>query len=94
VRVAYGVSRHTGGAVVRNRIRRRFRAVMTELALVPGLYMVRPRNGITEASFRTIRSDLVAVCMRLGALQSEGQLSVAHNTPSSPSSPGATGVFE
>jgi ribonuclease P protein component len=97
VRIAYGVSRHTGGAVVRNRIRRRFRAVMTELSLEPGLYMVRPRNGITEASFRAIRSDLLAVCTRLGALQSEGQLSVAQNTPSSSSSlssPGATGVFE
>jgi ribonuclease P protein component len=94
VRIAYGVSRHTGGAVVRNRIRRRFRAVMAELALEPGLYMVRPRNGITEASFRSIRSDLFAVCMRLGALQSEGQLSVAQNTPSSPGSSGSTGVFE
>ena len=90
VRVAYGVSRHTGNAVVRNRVRRRFRAIMMELTLTPGLYMVRPKNGITEASFQTIRSDLMAVCLRLGALQSEGELSVAQNT----SFPVSTGVFE
>jgi ribonuclease P protein component len=103
VRVAYSVSRHTGGAVVRNRVRRRFRAIMTELALEPGLYMVRPRNGITEASFLALRADLLAACARLGALQSEGQLSVAQNTPNARGAldslgphgaPAPTGVFE
>jgi ribonuclease P protein component len=90
VRVAYGVSSHTGNAVVRNGVRRRFRAVMMELPLAPGLYMVRPRRGILEASFQTIRSDLAAVCVRLGALQSEGELCVAQNS----ALPVSTGVFE
>jgi ribonuclease P protein component len=76
VRVAYGVSRHSGGAVVRNRVRRRFRAAMGEFALMPGLYMVRPRNGIHLAPFSAIRTDLFAACSRLQAVQSEGELNV------------------
>ena len=41
-RVAYAVSRRAGGAVVRNRVRRRLRAVMADLAptLRPGAYLV------------------------------------------------------
>ena len=40
--VAYAVSRKAGGAVVRNRVRRRLRAVMADLApaLRPGAYLV------------------------------------------------------
>ncbi len=63
---------------------------MMELPLAPGLYMVRPRNGITDVPFSAIRSDLIAVCSRLGALQSEGELSVAQN----PSFRVSAGVFE
>jgi ribonuclease P protein component len=76
IRVAYGVSRHTGGAVTRNRVRRRFRAVLGEFALVSGLYMVRPRTGIHDAPFSAIRTDLFAACSRLQAVQSEGELNV------------------
>jgi ribonuclease P protein component len=71
VRVAYGVSRHTGGAVVRNRVRRRFRAAIHGMALAPGLYMVRPRAGVVEASFERIRTDLQTVCVRLGVVEGE-----------------------
>lgn len=41
-RVAFAVGKHAGNAVVRNRIRRRVRAVLTDLApdLAPGAYLV------------------------------------------------------
>ncbi len=41
-RVAYAVGRRAGGAVVRNRIRRRLRAIIREVGaeLVPGAYLV------------------------------------------------------
>jgi ribonuclease P protein component len=44
VRVAYAIGRRTGGAVVRNRARRRLRAVMAELdaagRVPPGAYLI------------------------------------------------------
>lgn len=63
-RVAYAVGRRTGPAVVRNRLRRRLRAVMCELSdptrrspLPSGDYLVRPRPGAVEASFAELRRD-------------------------------------
>jgi ribonuclease P protein component len=50
VRVAYAVGRRIGGAVVRNRVRRRLRAVVTACAadgiLRPGAYLVVAAPGI------------------------------------------------
>ena len=40
-RVAYAVGRRVGGAVVRNQVRRRLRAIVAELeATVPGAYLL------------------------------------------------------
>ena len=39
-RVAYAVNRSVGNAVVRNRVRRRLRAVVQSAALEPGAYLV------------------------------------------------------
>lgn len=39
-RVAFAVGRRTGGAVARNRVRRRLRAVMAELGPPGGAYLV------------------------------------------------------
>ena len=50
VRVAYAIGRTVGGAVVRNRLRRRLRAMIVEVATAgavpPGLYLV----GATAAA--------------------------------------------
>src|SRR4051794_7109137 len=40
VRVAFAVGRRVGGAVARNRLRRRLRAVCAGLSLAPGDYLV------------------------------------------------------
>ncbi|MBA2625348.1 MAG: ribonuclease P protein component, partial [Acidimicrobiia bacterium] len=44
-RLAYAVARRTGGAVTRNLVRRRLRAIATDLApgLAPGAYLVAYR---------------------------------------------------
>ena len=44
-RVAYAVGRRVGGAVVRNRVRRRLRAIVAEAAPPPGDYLI----GVTPA---------------------------------------------
>lgn len=59
VRFAYAIGRSVGGAVVRNRLRRRLRAAVRELeaarTLAPGLYLVGAgpaATGTTPAELR------------------------------------------
>ncbi len=68
-KVSYAISRHTGNAVVRNRVRRRFRAALSGFSLAPGLYLIRPRSGVAVASFASVRSDLFEACKRVGAIR-------------------------
>jgi ribonuclease P protein component len=63
-RVAYAIPRRTGGAVVRNRLRRRLRAAVDQVAgeLAPGAYLISPDatainmdfNELTECLRRSI----------------------------------------
>ena len=59
-RVAYAVGRHAGGAVVRNRIRRRLRAVIRELSdeLAPGAYLVGAGAQAATLSYRELRATV------------------------------------
>jgi len=63
VRVAYSVGRKVGPAVRRNRLRRRLRVVMGQLAcsggLPPGAYLVSAGPGASQLTFAEL-SDLVA----------------------------------
>ena len=59
VRYGFAVSRRVGGAVVRNRIRRRLRALMRELPPCGGYdVLVSARPPVAEASFEDIRQVL------------------------------------
>lgn len=62
VRVAYAVGKQIGGAVVRNRLRRRLRAAMHELdrsgQVLPGQYLVGARPAASTTSFAELRSHL------------------------------------
>ncbi len=62
IRVAYAVGRAVGGAVIRNRIRRRLRALVTELdrgaQLAPGAYLVGVTPGVVSVSFAALRTHL------------------------------------
>lgn len=59
-RVAYAVSRAVGPAVVRNRVRRRLRAAVRELAPAPGDYLVSASPSAAGASFSQLRGHLAA----------------------------------
>lgn len=60
--VAFAIGKRTGTAVVRNRIRRRLRAALGELAAagaVPsGAALVSGRAELATVPFATVRSDL------------------------------------
>jgi ribonuclease P protein component len=71
-RVAYAIGRKAGGAVVRNLVRRRLRAIAREVVadLRPGAYLV----GATAAAASLPYDDLRAtVCSALGALHQPRQ---------------------
>jgi ribonuclease P protein component len=65
-RVAYGVGRRVGPAVVRNRVRRRLRAAARELAgdpgLAPGAYLVTVSPRAVVASYADLRRQLGEAC--------------------------------
>ncbi|CAN5648935.1 hypothetical protein BH20ACT1_BH20ACT1_04400 [soil metagenome] len=66
-RVAYAIRRAVGPAVVRNRIRRRLRALVAEHAgeLVPGAYLIGVSPAAANVSFATLRSSLQAASARV-----------------------------
>jgi len=50
-RVAFGISRHVGNAVTRNRLRRRLRELARRSSLPPGVWFVTATPGAAAASF-------------------------------------------
>lgn len=59
-RVAYTIGKRVGGAVVRNRLRRRLRALVAELApgLRPGAYLIGTSPEAVPLSHLELRSHL------------------------------------
>ena len=66
-RVAYAIGRGVGGAVVRNRIRRRLRALTHEVRarLEPGAYLIGAAPEAATVSFGELRTSL---CEALDAM--------------------------
>lgn len=56
--MAFAINRAVGNAVTRNRLRRRLRAVMAELDLAPGLYLIGCRPRASELTFDQTRAVL------------------------------------
>jgi ribonuclease P protein component len=54
-RVAYAIGKRVGGAVERNRVRRRLRNVMADLDPAPGRYLIRVAPGGSELSFLDLK---------------------------------------
>jgi ribonuclease P protein component len=71
MRVGFTVTRKIGGAIVRNRMKRRFRALAREIMAAKGLpgsdhVMIGRANGV-ERDFGLLRSDLASALDRLRA---------------------------
>ena len=61
-RVAYGVSRAVGGAVDRNRVRRRLRAIVRDTELAPGAYLVSVSPAAAALPFDELAGHLRQAC--------------------------------
>jgi ribonuclease P protein component len=66
VRVAYSVGRKVGGAVVRNRWRRRLRAIAAEAAgeLAPGAYLIGIGPDVRSLTFSELRERVLETMRR------------------------------
>lgn len=66
-RIAFAIGRPVGGAVVRNRLRRRLRAVLTSLVPPPGDYLVGTTPAAAGLSSSELRTLAAAALERVGA---------------------------
>lgn len=74
LRIGLITSRRVGKAVTRNKIRRRFRSLLSKHGdrVVPGRYLVMvARHGAAEASFAQLEKDWLRLAGGLGILQEE-----------------------
>jgi ribonuclease P protein component len=64
--VAFAVPRKVGGAVERNRVRRRLRAVVAETsaALPPGAYLIGTDQGVRGLPFQELRTKVIEAMQR------------------------------
>jgi len=64
-RFGFSVSKAVGNAVVRNRVKRRLRAVVQTTEVVPGFdVVVSARLGSAEVSFQGLKGDFLALLER------------------------------
>ena len=66
---AFAIGRRVGSAVVRNRVRRRMRAIVAgERHQIPvGTYLVSARPDVTELTFEEMRNAMIAAIERATA---------------------------
>lgn len=76
---AYSVGRRYGGAVKRNRCRRRLRAIAAEAApgLAPGVYLVQMRQGAESCGYGELRKRVLEAIRRAGKAELAGSAGMA-----------------
>jgi len=73
-RFGFAVGKVVGGAVVRNRIKRRLRAACDTLRIVEGLdIVIGARRTAAEADYAALRHSLATLLGRAGALRGPSQ---------------------
>lgn len=65
LRFAFVVSKKVGNAVVRNKTKRRFRAIARNLNLENGWYLFLAKPSIKDTSFENIKKDIDKCLSRL-----------------------------
>ena len=67
-RVAYAIGRRSGGAVVRNRLRRRLRAVVAaaDPPLAPGAYLFTASSAAVSLTHEELKSNVASLLIALG----------------------------
>jgi ribonuclease P protein component len=65
--VAFAIGKAVGPAVVRNRLRRRLRAAMAELAPPPGRYLVAAQPDAKGIDYTTLRAQLARCLAEVAA---------------------------
>jgi ribonuclease P protein component len=61
-KVAYAVSRSVGGAVDRNRVRRRLRSIVRDAGLAPGAYLVSVSPAAAVIPFDELARHVRRAC--------------------------------
>lgn len=70
---AFAVGRRVGPAVVRNRVRRRLRAIATELDLAPGAYLVAAGPDCVGLPYDQLRRHVTAaITSATGSADTDG----------------------
>jgi ribonuclease P protein component len=69
--VAFAIGKRVGNAVVRNRLRRRLRALARQTDLPPGTYLVRAQPAAASLSFQELS---VHLSRAMKAVTAPGQL--------------------
>ncbi len=70
--VAFAIGRPVGGAVVRNRLRRRLRMIARQHSLVPGWWLIGARPNAIELTFDELRVTVRELAERVAADQRVG----------------------
>ena len=65
-RVAYALGRAIGPAVVRNRLRRRLRAMLSTIELPPGVYLIGAQPIAAQRSRSELEFDLAKIVASVG----------------------------
>jgi ribonuclease P protein component len=62
--VAYAINRGVGGAVQRNRLRRRLRAIVHGTQLAPGRYLISASRDAIDLPFTELAGHVHTACAR------------------------------